>query len=97
MTNKHGAPARSLDRRKGLHPLRHHQAALFGTPPPKLKLDVSRPAPADLRSLFKDVDDVRVEEPVRRRCIHRQASLHPRMGFIGIEPFVNGMAKALGP
>jgi tRNA (guanine-N7-)-methyltransferase len=82
-------------RRKG-HPLRRHQAALFGTLLPKLKLDVSRPAPDDLRSLFNDVDEVRVESGFGGgEHLIAEAERHPRMGFIGIEPFVNGMAKAL--
>jgi tRNA (guanine-N7-)-methyltransferase len=82
-------------RRKG-HPLRQHQAALFSTLLPRLKLDVSRPAPADLRTLFADVDDVRVESGFGGgEHLIAEASLHPRTGFIGIEPFVNGMAKAL--
>jgi tRNA (guanine-N7-)-methyltransferase len=82
-------------RRKG-HPLRRHQAALFGTLLPRLKLDVSRPAPTDLRTLFADVDDVRVESGFGGgEHLMAEASLNPRTGFIGIEPFVNGMAKAL--
>jgi tRNA (guanine-N7-)-methyltransferase len=82
-------------RRKG-HPLRRHQAALFGTLLPRLKLDVSRPAPGNLRTLFADVDDVRLESGFGGgEHLIAEAEQHPRMGFIGIEPFVNGMAKAL--
>ena len=82
-------------RRKG-HPLRAHQARLFGTLLPKLKLDLSHPAPGDLRALFDNVDDVRVESGFGggEHLMH-EAARHPRTGFIGIEPFVNGMAKAL--
>ena len=47
-------------RRKG-HPLRAHQASLFDTLLPRLALDLNSPAPADLRSLFTGLDDVRVE------------------------------------
>jgi len=82
-------------RRKG-HPLRRHQAALFGTLLPRLKLDISRPAPADLRTLFADVDDVRLESGFGGgEHLIAEAERHPLTGFIGIEPFVNGMAKAL--
>jgi tRNA (guanine-N7-)-methyltransferase len=82
-------------RRKG-HPLREHQAALFDTLLPKLAIDLSAPAPADLRSLFNGIDDVRLESGFGGgEHLIAEAERHPRTGFIGIEPFVNGMAKAL--
>jgi tRNA (guanine-N7-)-methyltransferase len=83
-------------RRKG-HPLRAHQAALYETLLPKLALDQSRPAPRDLRSLFPvPVDDVRLEIGFGgAEHLIAQALANPRTGFIGSEPFVNGMAKAL--
>ena len=83
-------------RRKG-HRLRPRQASLFETLLPRLALDLSRPAPADLASLFV--------EPVTAICLEigfgggeamlAEANAHPQVGFIGVEPFVNGMAKAL--
>jgi tRNA (guanine-N7-)-methyltransferase len=82
-------------RRKG-HPLRPRQAALFDTLLPRLAIDVSAPAPDDLRALFGDVDTVRVESGFGGgEHLIAEAERHPRTGFIGIEPFVNGMAKAL--
>jgi tRNA (guanine-N7-)-methyltransferase len=82
-------------RRKG-HPLRPRQAALFETLLPRLSLDLSRPAPADLRTLFADADDVRLESGFGGgEHLIAEAEHRPRTGFIGIEPFVNGMAKAL--
>jgi tRNA (guanine-N7-)-methyltransferase len=82
-------------RRKG-HPLRQRQAALLDTLLPKLAIDLSKPAPADLRSLFDDVADVRLESGFGGgEHLIAEAERHPRVGFIGIEPFVNGMAKAL--
>ncbi|HWL31005.1 MAG TPA: tRNA (guanine(46)-N(7))-methyltransferase TrmB [Xanthobacteraceae bacterium] len=82
-------------RRKG-HPLRARQAALFDTLLPRLALDPKKPAPADLRALFTDVDDVRLESGFGGgEHLIAQAEQHPRAGFIGVEPFVNGMAKAL--
>ena len=47
-------------RRKG-HALKPRQAALFETLLPKLAIDLEKPAPADLRTLFDGVDSVRVE------------------------------------
>ena len=82
-------------RRKG-HPLRLHQASLFETLLPQLAIDVGKAAPADPRTLFADVDDVRLESGFGGgEHLIAEAMQHPRMGFIGIEPFVNGMAKAL--
>ena len=82
-------------RRKG-HALRPHQAALLDTLLPRLALDPAAPAPADLRTLFDDVDDVRLESGFGGgEHLIAEAERHPRTGFIGIEPFVNGMAKAL--
>jgi tRNA (guanine-N7-)-methyltransferase len=83
-------------RRKG-HPLRAHQAALYAALLPRLALDLTKPAPPDLRELFApQVDDVRLEIGFGGgEHFIAQAVAWPRTGFIGIEPFVNGMAKAL--
>ena len=54
------------------------------------------PPPADLRTLFDGVDDVRLEIGFGGgEHLIAEAERHPRTGFIGSEPFVNGMAKAL--
>ena len=82
-------------RRKG-HALRPRQAGLFETLLPRLALDLSAPPPADLRTLFPGVDEVRLESGFGGgEHLTAEAERHPRIGFIGIEPFVNGMAKAL--
>ena len=83
-------------RRKG-HALRSHQAALMETLLPKLAVDLGVPAPPDLRKLFPaDVDTVRLEIGFGGgEHMIAQAEEHARTGFIGVEPFVNGMAKAL--
>jgi tRNA (guanine-N7-)-methyltransferase len=83
-------------RRKG-HPLRPHQAALMETLLPKLAIELAAPAPPDLSTLFPAaVDDVRLEIGFGGgEHMIGQAEQHPRTGFIGVEPFVNGMAKAL--
>ena len=82
-------------RRKG-HTLRPRQVALMDTLLPRLALDLSSPAPADLRALFNGVSEVRLESGFGGgEHLIAEAERHPRAGFIGIEPFINGMAKAL--
>jgi len=83
-------------RRKG-HKLRPRQARLIETLLPRLAIDVSHPAPADLRSLFPEaVDGIVLEIGFGGgESMIAQAGERRRTGFIGVEPFVNGMAKAL--
>jgi tRNA (guanine-N7-)-methyltransferase len=83
-------------RRKG-HALRPHQAALMDTLLPKLAIDLGARPPANLAELFPvAVDSVRVEIGFGGgEHMIAQAEQNPATGFIGIEPFVNGMAKAL--
>jgi tRNA (guanine-N7-)-methyltransferase len=85
-------------RRKG-HKLRPHHARLIDTLLPRLALDLSHPAPADLRTLFPTpVIDVALEIGFgggEAMIAEAQAQAQPRRGFIGVEPFANGMAKAL--
>jgi len=82
-------------RRKG-HPLRPRQAALFDTLLPSLALDLTQPAPADLRSLFPNADEVRLEIGFGgAEHLIAQAKANPRIGFIGSDAFINGVAKAL--
>lgn len=83
-------------RRKG-HKLRRGRAALLAERLPALALDLARPAPADLATLFP--------VPVTRIALEigfgsgenllREALAAPATGFIGCEPFVNGLAAAL--
>ncbi len=83
-------------RRKG-HRLRPHQAELLDTLLPRLAIALGAPAPSDLSKLFPvAVDSVRIEIGFGGgEYMIAQAEQHPRTGFIGVEPFVNGMAKAL--
>jgi tRNA (guanine-N7-)-methyltransferase len=83
-------------RRKG-HKLRKRRAALFDTLLPQLGIDLSAPAPAALAVLFPgEVSDVRLEIGFGGgEHMIAQAAARPHTGFIGVEPFVNGMAKAL--
>jgi tRNA (guanine-N7-)-methyltransferase len=83
-------------RRKG-HKLRPHRARLIDTLLPRLAIDLSHPAPADLHTLFPgSAADVELEIGFGGgEAMIAQARERPHTGFIGVEPFVNGMAKAL--
>jgi len=96
MTKSH--PERSTEaffgRRRGKR-LRPVQKEAMGSLLQLLKIDLEQIPPADLKTLFaRPVKDVWLEigfgggehliSHVKRR---------PEMGFIGVEPFVNGMAK----
>ena len=82
-------------RRKG-HALKPRQAALFETLLPQLALDLTKPAPGDLRTLFASADTVRLEIGFGgAEHLIEQARNSPRIGFIGSDAFVNGVAKAL--
>ena len=83
-------------RRKG-HKLRPNQAQLLDELLPDLALDLGKPAPDDLSSLFPlPVSEVRLEIGFGGgEHMVAQAQEHASTGFIGVEPFVNGMAKAL--
>jgi tRNA (guanine-N7-)-methyltransferase len=83
-------------RRKG-HRLRPHHTNLMATLLPRLALSLERPAPASLADLFAcPVDAVRLEIGFGGgENLIAQAASHPRHGFIGCEPFINGMAKIL--
>jgi tRNA (guanine-N7-)-methyltransferase len=82
-------------RRKG-HALRPRQAALLNALLPRLALDLTTAAPSDLSTLFSGADEVRLEIGFGGgEHLIAEAERHPRTGFIGSEPFINGMAKAL--
>jgi tRNA (guanine-N7-)-methyltransferase len=83
-------------RRKG-HKLRKRQAALIDTLLPRLTVDLSGSAPAELAALFpQPTTEIALEIGFGGgENMIAQATARPRTGFIGVEPFVNGMAKAL--
>ncbi len=92
------APARRdsfFGRRKGKG-LRAGQAEALATTVAALRIDTAEPAPADLRSLFpRPVEAVALEIGFGGgEHLAHQAATHPEIGFVGVEPFVNGMAKA---
>jgi tRNA (guanine-N7-)-methyltransferase len=89
-------PRAFFGRRKG-HALRSQQQVLMETLLPRLALDLAQPAAANLASLFPSgAKAVRLEIGFGGgEHMITQAEAHTHSGFIGVEPFVNGMAKAL--
>jgi tRNA (guanine-N7-)-methyltransferase len=95
--NEEGRSRRRLfGRRKG-HALRPRQVALLETLLPRLAIDLGKPPPEKLGDLFAN-SPVGVHLEIGfggGEHLLAEAARHPCIGFIGIEPFVNGMAKAL--
>jgi len=89
-------PRAFFGRRKG-HKLRPNRAALFDTLLPQLAVDLTRPAPTDLRSLFPvPISQLALEIGFGGgENLVREALAGPGTGFIGCEPFINGMASTL--
>jgi len=83
-------------RRKG-HKLRAHQADLIEHLLPHLALDIAGAPPATLESLFDPpVATLRLEIGFGGgEHLVAEAREFPDTGFIGCEPYVNGMAKIL--
>ena len=83
-------------RRKG-HKLRQHQAELIDHLLPRLSLDITTAAPANASEIFVPAaDDVRLEIGFGGgEHLIAEAQAFPKLGFIGCEPYVNGMAKIL--
>ena len=92
-THPHGS---FFGRRKG-HKLRSHQADLIEHLLPRLALDIGQPGPPDLAGLFDPpASDVRLEIGFGGgEHLAAEARALPDTGFIGCEPYVNGMAKIL--
>ena len=85
-----------LGRRKG-HKLRAHQADLVENLLPHLSLDIASETPADIRDLFDSkASDLRLEIGFGGgEHLIAEAQRYAGTGFIGCEPYVNGMAKIL--
>ena len=83
-------------RRKG-HKLRAHQADLIEHLLPRLSLDIAGPSPPDLADLFDPwADEIRLEIGFGGgEHLIAEARAFAKVGFIGCEPYVNGMAKIL--
>lgn len=82
-------------RRRG-KALKPRQLASYSLLEP-LRIDPGRPTPADIRSLFSDeVDRIHLEIGFGAgENLLAQLARNPHTGFIGVEPFVNGMARLL--
>jgi tRNA (guanine-N7-)-methyltransferase len=90
------SPGSLFGRRKG-HKLRLHQADLIEHLLPRLALDIVAASPADLAALFDPpAGDIRLEIGFGGgEHLIAEARAFPDTGFIGCEPYVNGMAKIL--
>jgi tRNA (guanine-N7-)-methyltransferase len=90
-------PLRSYGRRKA-KPLSARKERLIAELFPSLRLDLKVPAPATLTGLFSvPVSEVWLEIGFGSgEHLLWQAEHHPDVGFIGCEPFVNGMGTLLG-
>jgi tRNA (guanine-N7-)-methyltransferase len=83
-------------RRKGPR-LSSGRAALLETMLPRFAITLQAPAPRDLVQLFPDpIERIRLEIGFGGgEHLIAEAERHPRSGFIGSEPFLNGMANAV--
>ena len=90
-------PLRSYGRRKA-KPLSARKERLIGELLPRLRLDLGTRPPSLLTTLFAaHVDDVWLEIGFGSgEHLLWQAETHKDVGFIGCEPFVNGMGSLLG-
>jgi tRNA (guanine-N7-)-methyltransferase len=90
------SPRSFFGRRKG-HKLRIHQADLIEHLLPRLALDIAGPSPPGLAGLFDPpAGEVRLEIGFGGgEHLIAEARAFPDTGFIGCEPYVNGMAKIL--
>lgn len=96
-TRRSRATEAFFGRRKG-KALRERQVDVMEHLLPALRLDPKGPPVADLKALFpRPVERIRLEIGFGggEHLVHR-AQEEPQTGFIGVEPFVNSMAKLLG-
>jgi tRNA (guanine-N7-)-methyltransferase len=91
-----GRELRSFGRRRG-RKLSPHQQALLRDALPRVSLDLSSPAPAPLTRLFPaKIDDIWLDAGFGGgEHLLWQAERHVTVGFIGSEPFEDGVVKAL--
>ncbi|EAU43267.1 tRNA (guanine-N(7)-)-methyltransferase [Fulvimarina pelagi HTCC2506] len=78
--------------------LRERQRRLIEEVLPQRRIDLAKGPPSQLRDLFPvTVDEIRLEIGFGGgEHLHHETGRYPETGFIGVEPFINGMAKLLG-
>ena len=93
--NSSSSPLRSYGRRKA-KPLSERKTRLMEELLPRLRIDLGEPY--DRSTLFpQGIDAVWLEIGFGSgEHLLAQAERHPEVGFIGCEPFINGMASLLG-
>jgi tRNA (guanine-N7-)-methyltransferase len=91
------APLRSFGRRK-TKPLSARRTRLIEDLLPRLRIDLAKEAPSPLTALFPvPVNEVWLEIGFGAgEHLLWQTESHKEIGFIGCEPFINGMASLLG-
>ena len=95
MSTEPASSLRFYGRRKG-RPLRARKSSLMETLLPRLRIDLPLPDPRTLfpfrpRALWLEIGFGGGEH------LAAQAARHPDAGFIGCEPFINGIAGLLDP
>jgi tRNA (guanine-N7-)-methyltransferase len=90
-------PRRQLHGRRMGRAMKASQSEALASALPAMRLDLDTPAPTPLNALFPvPVDDVWLEVGFGGgEHLFWQAENHPRVGFIGCEPFLTGVAKLL--
>lgn len=83
--------------RRKTKPLKNAQTILYQKLLPQLLLDIKTPAPKDIHKIFKHQTNQIILEIGFGGGEHmvQRAGEMPEAGFIGCEPFINGMGKAL--
>ena len=77
-------------------PIKPRQAALFDTLLPAVAVPDPKAGPVDPRALMPEATEAWLEIGFGGgEHLLSAARAHPRIGFIGCEPFINGMAKFL--
>jgi len=78
--------------------LHRYQQGLVDEFLPTILLDITQPSPRSIEQLFGDQSFKQYHLEIGfgggEHLLH-QAELHPDIGYIGVEPFLNGMGKAL--
>lgn len=98
MANSHpDRTARAFFGRRRGKRLRSSQEAAIQELLPRLFLDPGTPTPKDLKVFFpRPVEEIRLEIGFGGgEHLLSEIARNPSIGFIGVEPFVNGMAKLL--